>query len=204
MIFRDHPLKHLLAWLHSNEKEVELEFSRYIYRHYGETLSREIFQVPSSKVTGAWLTKQIDGLGDDQELAIHSRVKFVNGDVYHIPMIDFINTESPEVVTQRMWNVNRHLRVPINLYRSGNSLHGYFFVFIAQSDWYKFLGRALLCNLPDRYGTDVVDARWVGHSLRHGFSALRWSKHTDLYKKVPTFVRVGGPALSTSKTKSKS
>ena len=166
-----------------------LEFSRYVYKAYGETLSREVFQVPSHELSPAWLDYQKDLLLDDQELALHSRVR-LKGEksVYHIPMIDFINTKSAARIIDRLSTVDNEFSESVSLYRSGNSFHGYYYQLIPEHNWYKFLGKILLCNLPTMYEREVVDSRWVGHSLIHGFSALRWSRHTDLYKQEPRLV----------------
>ena len=150
--------------------------------------------VDCKRVDRPWLQEQMSSLGNQQELAIHSRVKLTHGKVRHIPIIDFTNVLSADVAIHRMTYITNMLGVPLNLYRSGNSLHGYYHALISKRDWYDYLGSLLLCNLPDKIAEDVIDSRWVGHSLRQRYSALRWSKHTDTYKEIPTQVFAEHPA----------
>jgi hypothetical protein len=184
----NHPITRLRRWLLRDYPDCKLEFSRYVYKEYGRTESREIFHIFCKDVNRQWLGEQLNHLEDSQELAVHSRIELQDGEVRHIPMIDFTNTRSPATASRRTRYLTQRLGVEIELYQSGNSLHGYYYTLVREEEWYQFLGSLLLCNLPNQIAEDVIDARWVGHSLNHGFSALRWSKHTDQYKQIPTRV----------------
>jgi hypothetical protein len=61
-------------------------------------------------------------------------------------------------------------------------MHGYYFCMIGERDWYKYLGKLLLCNDPVVEDEQVVDSRWVGHSLNKTLHALAISDsaHSDL------------------------
>ncbi|HEX8246646.1 MAG TPA: hypothetical protein VF599_00555 [Pyrinomonadaceae bacterium] len=184
---KDHPIFQLNKYLFRKEPRLVLEFSRYIYVSYGVTLSRETFHIKASELINSWLEDQIELLSEGQELAFHSRVRLSEDDsnIYHIPMIDFINTKSAEKINSKILPVNQMLNSDLTLYESGNSYHGYYFLLLSEHNWYKFLGKILLCNPPSRFNEEIVDSRWVGHSLEHGFSALRWSKKTEKYKIIP-------------------
>lgn len=187
---RDHPIYKLKQVLLRKESRLTLEFSRYVYVSYGVTLSREIFHIKGSDILHGWLEDQIEILSEGQELAFHSRVKIhEDSNIFHIPMIDFVNTKSASKIISKISPLNEILDSNLVLYESGNSFHGYFFQLLKQAEWHEFLGRALLCNPPSRFNDDIVDSRWVGHSLVHGFSALRWSKKTEKYKIVPKLSR---------------
>lgn len=185
----NHPIVSFRRWLNDEYPDSILEFSRYVYKHYGRTESREIFHIECKSIHLTWLEHELRSLTESQELAIHSRVKLANGQTRHIPMIDFTNVLSPETASNRTRYISDLLGVPVELYSSGNSLHGYYLTLISQDDWFDFLGSLLLCNLPDQIAEDVIDTRWVGHALKHRFCALRWSKHTDSYKQIPSKVR---------------
>jgi hypothetical protein len=62
----------------------------------------------------------------------------------------------------------------------------YFHTALPADQWHRFLGRILLWTPPISNAAPVpVDARWVGHSLVQGFSALRLTKHTANYLQPP-------------------
>lgn len=185
---RNHPITRLCNWLQEEYPDATLEFSRYVYKQYGRTESREVFRSAVRDVSSDWLKQETQCLADSQELAIHSRIWLANGQVRHIPMIDFANTQSPVQAANRTRYITNSFGKPIDLYLSGNSLHGYYYQLISTKAWYNFLGSLLLCNLPNKIDEDVIDARWIGHSLKHRFSALRWTRHSNTYKRIPTRV----------------
>jgi hypothetical protein len=194
MVPEKHPIHALRHFLLPERAELILEFSRYVHLSLGQTLSRETFHVDASHLTHSWLANEIGRLSQGQEIALHSKV--VHRDrTYHIPMVDFANAESLKMLVVRTQAVRQLLPVDITLYNSGQSMHGYYFCLIDERDWYKYLGRLLLCDPP--FGSDkrIVDSRWVGHSLEHGFSALRWSCNSAIYQSLPQLVDVASAEL---------
>jgi len=187
MVPQGHPFQGLSNSLLTNDPDLTLEFSRYVHLGPGRTLSREIFHVQARNVDDTWLADEIGRLTGAQELALHSRVTW-KGRIYHIPMVDFGIVESTELLLFKMQAVRRSLSVDITLYSSGQSMHGYYFCLVDEKDWYKYLGRLLLCNPPFDSNDQLVDSRWVGHSLEHGFSALRWTCNSGIYQSLPQLV----------------
>ena len=194
MIPQGHPIQGLSNSLLTHDPDLTLELSRYVHLGSGRTLSREIFHVQAKYLDDTWLAEEISRLAGAQELALHSRVTR-NGRIYHIPMVDFAIVESAELLLFKMQAVRRSLPVDITLYSSGQSMHGYYFCLIDEKDWYKYLGRLLLCNPPFDSNDQLVDSRWVGHSLEHGFSALRWSCNSGIYQSLPQLVGVASAKL---------
>jgi len=186
MNFQKHPINQLRACLLKAHPDIILEFSRYVHLGYGKTKSRDIFNVEGKYITREWLKEQICSLTSGQELALHSRIIY-RGKEFHIPMIDFINANSPEKVFPCLSDVNNQLPADIWFYTSGQSLHGYYFCLLDKEHWYKYLASIGLCNKP--HNPDIVDQRWIYHSLDHGFSALRWSHNTVIYKSMPEVVQ---------------
>jgi len=186
--FAKHPIHGLVRSLLQNNNVV-LEFSRYIHLGQGRTLSRDIFHVEAGNLGTEWLAKQIGRLSREQELALHSKV-LQQGQTYHIPMVDFAQVKSTEILVDKMLPVSELLSTDIALYDSGQSMHGYYFCLIGEREWYEYLGKLLLCNDPLAADEQVVDSRWVGHSLDHGFSALRWSCNSGIYSGLPQLVNV--------------
>lgn len=184
MLDNNHPFHFLRNELLNQTGGLVLEFSRYIHLGYGRTLSREIIHVASDELNDSWLQNQLSTLIDKQELALHSKV-YLNNNIYHIPMVDFINVSSVEKIAYKLRSLNEKLNSKITLFDSGVSLHGYYYCLINEAQWYKYLGSVLLCNPPPTVGEEIIDSRWIGHSLEHGFSALRWSHNTELYQSIP-------------------
>jgi hypothetical protein len=186
MIDRRHPFWFLTSELLLGRPELVLEFSKYVHAGSGKTLSREIIHVAARDLSEEWLSDVMSSLRNRQELALHSRVED-GGHVYQIPLVDFINAGSVSEARTRMAGIDRLLGKDLMLFDSGNSFHGYYFRLIEEVHWYKYLGSLLLCNppVPDE---PIIDSRWVGHSLEHGFSALRWSRNSSLYESIPELV----------------
>lgn len=189
-----HPIHGLCHFLLDQHPELLLEFSKYIHLGLGRTLSREIFQVEASNVSPAWLAEQIRGLSHQQELAFHSKA-LQNDTTYHIPMVDFARVESIKTLLIKTQPIRESLSIDITLYDSGQSMHGYYFCLIDENEWYKYLGRLLLCDPPFGAEEQIIDSRWVGHSLEHGFSALRWSCNSAIYQSIPQLVDIASAEL---------
>jgi hypothetical protein len=190
-----HPLYDLRHILLQHHPELILEFSRYVHLGLGRTLSRKTFSVEARNVDDAWLADEIRSLSEGQELALHSKV--VQKDrIFHIPTVDFAHVDSLKTLLSKTRTVRQSLPVDLTLYDSGLSMHGYFFCLIDETDWYKYLGRLLLCNPPFDSNDQLVDSRWVGHSLEHGFSALRWSCNSGIYQSLPQHVDVDSSEIS--------
>jgi hypothetical protein len=187
MVHGRHPIYGLRDFLLQQRAELILEFSRYVHLGLGQTLSRETFHVEARNVDAAWLGEEIRGLSEGQELALHSRV-VQNDRVFHIPMVDFAHVDSLKILLIKTQNVRQSLPVDITLYDSGQSMHGYYFCLVDEKDWYKYLGRLLLCDPPFGSDRQIIDSRWIGHSLEHGFSALRWSCNSAIYQSLPQLV----------------
>ena len=187
--FAEHPIHGLVNSLLQNNVNLVLEFSRYVHLGPGRTLSRDIFHVEAANLNATWLANQICSLSQKQELALHSRV-LQQGQAYHIPMVDFAHVESLETLLEKTVPVSQLLSTDIALYDSGQSMHGYYFCMIGEREWYKYLGKLLLCNGRLAMDEHVVDSRWVGHSLDHGFSALRWSCNSGIYSGLPQLANV--------------
>jgi hypothetical protein len=182
-----HPLWKLRSELSDHWPVLSLEFSRYIYREFGVTEYRNTFQITADQVQDGWLSTQLTTLESEEELAFHSRVN-LKGTKLHIPMIDFVNVAPWQEIQTRLQHISDKIGRNIWLYSSGRSLHGYYFVLMDEPSWYRFLGELLLCNSRDRFPAELVDSRWVGHSLVHGFSALRWSQNTRRHSSLPYLV----------------
>jgi hypothetical protein len=182
-----HPVDGLRHFLLGQSPELVLEFSKYIHLGLGRTLSREIFEVEASHVSPVWLAEQIRDLSHQQELALHSKV-LQKDRTYHIPMVDFGRVESIKTLLVKTQPIRESLSINITLYDSGQSMHGYYFCLIDQKEWYKYLGRLLLCDPPFGGEEQIINSRWVGHSLEHGFSALRWSCNSPIYQSLPQLV----------------
>lgn len=183
----EHPVHQIKSELVSRYPGVSLEFSKYVYKEYGVTESREVFHATGDKIGERWLEDQVEQLNGEQELAMHSKIIWKSV-VFHIPMIDFINIHTFEDIAPRIETVNEFLEENISVYNSGNSFHGYYFCLINDKRWHEFLGKCLLSNSPRVSPSQIIDPRWIGHSLEHGFSALRWSKNTNRHRSIPYLI----------------
>lgn len=122
---------------------------------------REIIKIEKELLTKSWLKEKMNGK-EDKELSLHCWVT-KDGSAYFIPMIDFACKPRPSLKDLPPYD--------FRIYSSGNSYHGYGSALFPSEEWRSYVGNLLLLNVPNK--EDIVDSRWVGHSLINGFCALR-------------------------------
>jgi hypothetical protein len=176
----------IAIWILNNQNaDYTLNFSKYIISEPGLQYNqeREILQVNRSEFELYWLNKQLNSLQHNQELTWNSNIK-ISDKFYHVPMIDFEVGINQDLIK----SASSKLIIELNLqelwfFQSGRSCHAYGFPLLNKEAWYHYLG--VLLTLPRDYPN--IDTRWIGHSLKRGYSALRWSHNTTRYKHLPTF-----------------
>jgi hypothetical protein len=100
-------------------------------------------------------------------LALSSLVKLRNGEMRHIPMLDFhfaASTRNEALAVsalKALTGKNRGFLV-----QSGKSYHYYGFELLSQAELPKFLARAILLG-------HIFDRRWISHQIIEGACALR-------------------------------
>jgi hypothetical protein len=154
---------------------------------YGDSRYRDIYFTNYKFIFDKYFIDIANVLNKDEELALHSKVRF-NNKIYHIPQIDFM-TDSFKKVKKTVLELKKVNENKIYVYHSGRSYHGYILDLLDKKSWIKYLGDLLLLNYLN-FNEEVIDSRWIGHSLKNEFTALRLSCNTKLYKKAPTFVDV--------------
>jgi len=165
------------------------EFSVYVPGGPGVTLSREIAHVSNSSAL-SWLNEMNEAMGPYAEVALHSRIRVPgHKDCRHIPMID-VQGNMDKALVERVRSECGRLNTRASIFSSGQGVHVYFHTAIAPSAWHDFLGRLLLWTPPVPSGPPVpVDVRWIGHSIQHRYSALRITRLTSEYRKIPRWLR---------------
>lgn len=157
-----------------------LEFNAYAQREPGITARRRVITVEIG--AGRLGSLDLHGLErllrPDEELALSSRVRRGAKEL-HLPMVDFLRPMSAieaSVWTQRLATKQR---CGFYLVNSGRSFHGYGLRLLPRSEWYDYLSDLLLLERqPPPLQSNLIDHRWVGHSLRQRFSALRLTDNT--------------------------
>jgi hypothetical protein len=146
-----------------------------------------MLRVSGSDITANWIMHRLAELGPNEEMAWHSWVE-CKGVSFHIPMIDFVGRPAHSVFCQvsRVLAAEMDIHADFVLFDTERSFHGYFLDLLPEQAWSKYLGQLLLLNEDNR--PPVIDARWVGHALTRGFSALRWSNNTNRYPAMPRLV----------------
>lgn len=187
-----------LAVLHSivarYGAELHVTFSRYEVGPPGDQQGRRrtAVQVKAGDVTRGWMHREIATLRSDEELALHSRVS-AGGESMHIIMVDYEPSCALPQVRQLGVRVLRNAEfrpsssrssLPgLYTFESGRAYHQYSDVLVEDSRWHQHLATLLLLNSPGE--PSVVDARWIGHALRRGYAALRWTQNTSRYTSIP-------------------
>jgi hypothetical protein len=175
-----HPIaliKHYAKILH---REAECEFAHYLYEKQSTVDKRTIVRCKINEAEDFFLNDSLMSISKNYDIALQSRV-YIKNDIYHIPMCDFtgdINDEKMLIVFDSLKPLDI---CDVVVYFSGNSYHGYGLTLIKDSDYYNYLGRLLLCNLPRK--SKIIDDRWVGHRLISGYLSLRLTYNQQKYRK---------------------
>jgi len=126
-----------------------------------------------------------DSLKEGYELAINSLIT-INERNFHIPFVDFSSEDENAQFLRSTSDLIKKCKSDLYLLKSGHSFHGYFDLLLSEENWISYLGNLLLMNKPN---ANIVDSRWIGHSLQQGYSALRISFKTKAYKQFPEFYK---------------
>jgi hypothetical protein len=108
-------------------------------------------------------------------------------------MIDYEGASATDAVNQVGLDLflaaERRIRPDQNAelytFATGRSFHQYCTLLLTEADWRRLFGDMLL--VP-RDRTARIDTRWIGHAMRKGYAALRWTANTDRYLHEPTLV----------------
>jgi hypothetical protein len=169
-----HPIDFMESLLAEEGRIGEVQFS--IYRYHPQSVIDDCttHRVPVARLRATY-DQLADGLDEQQDIAFDSLVglRTKTGGKRHFALLDFQTTDAERVnrVAESLVLERRPPRAA--LVHSGRSFHLYMGELLSHADWVRFMGRILLLNTRDAPPT--VDARWVGHRLMAGYSALRWS-----------------------------
>lgn len=185
-----HPFYKVYDFLESKKGNLFLEMSRYVYIPDQVNDERQIFKVPFEEFNTEFILQQINSLQKNQELAFHSTI-FFNGKKYHLGFIDFLIHLNDFNFEKHYFRLKQILPKKImnnlQLYSSGNSLHGYSLILLEPKEWRQFMARLLLVDLLNSTNK-LIDTRWVGHRFLSDFGSLRWSNNSGTYKALPTLI----------------
>jgi hypothetical protein len=126
-------------------------------------------ELPLAEITSQKLTSVIEDAGSEYGVAISSRVRLEDGELAHIPMLDFrcdCSDRNREVVKWAATAIGQRSGAIVN---SGRSFHFYGFRLLTAPEWVRFVSLAALFS-------PVVDARYVAHRLIDGACRLRITK----------------------------
>lgn len=165
-------------------EDLVLSFSQYHYRPRSLFDERAEFNCIAGEVTPEWLANRIADLPPGWDLALNSTVRTRHGKLLHVPMVDFSCEDFLSIASIEVKEViGRDVFDEMIFFDSGRSFHAYSTELVNGKRWIELMGRLLLLNIPGR--PPIVDARWVGHRLIGGYSALRWSANSAHYLHEP-------------------
>lgn len=179
----DHPYWHVRSVIAANQsaiRSVELSYYSYVARTVFD--DRQVFSISPAHFV------DLDTIEDvfrccpiEMEVAMHSKLVMMSGEVLHIPMIDMSTGSAAQL--HKLEPIIGQKFFDFTWYKSGRSYHGYGQTLINERTWCAFMGELLLANQIGR--PHMVDPRWIGHRLISGYSALRWSRNTQQYLDFP-------------------
>lgn len=162
----------------------EYEFSKYIYVPRAIAEKRKPYRADPESFRATYMDAKTS-LESVEEIAFHSRLRFPEGRVMHLSMID-MGCASIDPYFPKLKEAFADFGIPsFSVFSSGRSFHIYGHGLLANDhELVRFMGRILLLNLPEQ--ERVIDERWVGHRLMGGYSTLRWTNNNPHYKAAPT------------------
>jgi hypothetical protein len=169
-----HPLEFIESFLANEVAIREVHFS--IYRYHPQSLLDDCIthrvEVHELRSTYERLAAR---LKENEDVAFNSlvRLRGNTGARRHLALLDFQTGVESRVEQISEALVAENCPRQAALVYSGQSYHLYLGTLFSHTQWVKFMGRILLLN--SRSEPPTVDARWVGHRLMAGYSALRWS-----------------------------
>ena len=160
-----------------------LTLSYYIYRP--QSLVDERTLIPISRadfLNTRYVAHLVENCPPNQDMAIHSAAECNDGVLRHIPMVDMSTSSRAHLEKLRAF-LDLETFYGFVWFESGRSFHGYGSRFITHGQWISYMGQLLLSNQKDLKPT--VDPRWIGHRLIAGYAALRWTRNTEHYLRLP-------------------
>lgn len=178
-----HPYS-LIKWLATNNNNIKyFNFSFYEYKKNTIEDERIYIKLSREELLTSGLNSLKNKLPDRHEISFHSNLIMIDDSISHLPLFDMATSSRATLEVLKKF-------VPKEIYEhsfwfdSGRSFHGYSLYPISHENWVKLMGLLLLVNQKDM--KPIVDPRWIGHRLIAGYSALRWTRNTDYYLKIPT------------------
>lgn len=188
------PLDFIISFFGEKEKlfdHVEIELSYYEYLPQTVLDKRKILKLECIALNREDLEEILVACPAGHEVAIHSKfttTHYNKKQTFHLPMIDFnceiemignVVSSVRKILPEKIWKT-------LYFYNSGRSIHAYSLSPIKPAEFFDFMGRCLLMNLPNE--SSLVDARWVGHRIMAGYASLRISHNTNNYLAAPKYM----------------
>jgi hypothetical protein len=170
-------------------KQFYLNTYKYVPQALSDRNRLRIYSIKSRPLINLKERIRLIKIPKNWALGLSSRVKVASGVYWHIPQIDFncsLKKENLELIKNRLSQIVKIF--PGYILKTDKSYHYIGLRILNQKMWGKFIGSSLLCNATG--SKSIVDTRWFGYSLRHGYTNLRILA-TDLKSepKVVAFVK---------------
>ena len=160
-----------------NPQITKVNLWRYVYKpvQFQEPGQNPIWLTRDELFQGQRLKGLIDGLPEDAQIGVFSKVLLESGEFAHIPMMDFNQDKTEQglrLVVERL----KKARVSRGwVLETGKSYHYYGSQLLTELGWVDFMGTCLLTSVVHSRENieQVADPRYIGHSLRRGGCVLR-------------------------------
>jgi hypothetical protein len=179
----NHPYWHTRDIINDEPSVDFVNLSFYIYRPHSTIDERSTYPIARTDfLEPSRVLEFIDSCPKDRDVAFQSNITCHDGSIRHIPMVDMATGARAHLEKLKL-SLGEETYYEFVWFESGRSFHGYGSRLVNHDEWISHMGRLLLGNQKDLKPT--VDPRWIGHRLIAGYSALRWSKNTHHYLKMP-------------------
>lgn len=158
-----------------NPQITSVGLQQYVYMPREQSDQETVWLTRDEFLHGQKVREIIEGLPEDVQMVVFSKVLLQDGKSVHIQMMDFNlqkNEQGLNLVVERLKKVGVCSGWVLE---SGDSYHFYGSQLLSENEWVNFMGDCLLTSVV--HGKDnieqVADPRYIGHSLKRGGNALR-------------------------------
>lgn len=179
----NHPYWHLQSIVEQEPVVRRLTLSYYVYRPQSLVDERTAINVSRTDFLDVnFIARLIEDCPPNQDVAVHSLMQCNDDICRHVPMVDMSTASKAHLEKLRLF-LDAETFYGFVWFESGRSFHGYGGRLISHAQWVTYMGQLLLSNQKDLKPT--VDPRWIGHRLIAGYAALRWTRNTAHYLRMP-------------------
>lgn len=161
----------------TNPQIARVNLWRYVYKpvQFEEPGENPLWLTREQLFQGQRVKELIEGLPQDAQIGVFSKVLLESGEFTHISMMDFNQGKTKQGLNLVVERLKRGKISSGWVLETGESYHYYGSQLLTEPEWIDFMGTCLLTSVVHSRENieQVADPRYIGHSLKRGGCVLR-------------------------------